>query len=380
MTLLTELKPTLPSSWYYDPAQYVRELRAVWYRDWVCVGRLEDVPEKGDYRVLELGDQRLIVTRSGEGRVNVFHNTCRHRGSTLCTADKGRFPNGRIICPYHTWTYSLDGELVATPSRIDTDDFHAESFSLYSVHSDSWGGYLFVNLRATPEQSLLEFLGDEAQLVRNWPLADMVSIHQERAHLKCNWKVFWENYSECYHCPRLHPELCKLVPVYKKGLISNGDDAEWTAENADDDGRPRVASGKSTWTLDGLSSLPPIPGPTDAERNTGMSFASFTASMFVVAHTDYVRSVRLLPTGPESVTLVIDWLLLPGVYESHQSDVEKMLQLGRLVVEQDGRACELNQQGLKSSRHESGVLVAQEYWLWDFHEWLRGKLGEDQAA
>lgn len=380
MTLLSELKPTLPSTWYYDPEQYARELRAVWYRDWVCVGRLEDVPEKGDYRVVALGDQRLIVTRSGAGQVRVFHNTCRHRGSTLCTADAGRFANGRIICPYHTWTYSLDGDLIATPSRVETGDFRAADFSLYAVHADTWGGYLFVNLSATPALSLFDFLGKEADELKNWPLADMVSVHQERTHLACNWKVFWENYSECYHCPRMHPELCKLVPVYKKGLISRSDDPEWSPDDTDDDGRPLVAAGKATWTLDGQTTLPPIPGPTDAERNAGMSFASFAGSMFVVGHTDYVRSVRLLPTGPESVTLIVDWLLLPGVYESHESEMEKMLQLGRLVVEQDGRACELNQQGLKSSRHEAGVLVPQEYWLWEFHEWLRGKLREDQTG
>ncbi|TFG39176.1 MAG: hypothetical protein E4H42_06425 [Chromatiales bacterium] len=111
-----------------------------------------------------------------------------------------------------------------------------------------------------------------------------------------------------------------------------------------------------------------------------MNFASFTACLFVVGHPDYVRSVRLVPTGPESITLVIDWLLLPGVAESHGSEIEPMLELGRLVVEQDGRACELNQQGLRSSRHESGVLVPQEYGLWEFHEWLRGKLADDRSA
>jgi len=378
MTLLTELKPTLPSSWYYDPDQYARELRAVWYRDWVCVGRLEEVPFAGDFRVVGVGEQTLIVTRNGEGRVKVFHNTCRHRGSTLCTAEMGHFPNGRIICPYHTWTYSLDGALLATPLRVETDDFRAENFSLYAVHSDSWGGYLFVNLSPAPAESLINFLGVEAKELENWPLADMVSVHQERADIKCNWKVFWENYNECYHCPRLHPELCKLVPIFRKGLLSHTEDAEWQAR--DDVGRARVAAGKKTWTLDGQSSLPLIEGPSDADRDVGMKFASFTASLYVVGHPDYVRSVRILPTGPESVTLTIDWLLMPGVAESHRSEIEPMLKLGRLVVEQDGRACELNQRGLKSSRHETGVLVPQEYELWHFHEWLRGKLADDQSA
>lgn len=380
MTLLTETKPTLPSAWYYDPVQYARELEAIWYRDWVCVGRVEEIAAAGEFRVVSVGAQNLIVTRNENDEVRVFHNTCRHRGSTLCTGDKGRFPNRRIICPYHTWTYSLDGDLLATPARVEVDDFCAGDFSLYSVHTDTWGGFIFVNLSAKPAMTLLEFLGDEADELANWPLTEMVSVHQEASVLNCNWKVFWENYSECYHCPRLHPELCKVVPVYKKALLSNADDPEWQASSDDDDGRPRVGKGLKTWTMDGQTSLPAIDGLTDAEREVGMLFASFTASLFVVGHTDYVRSVRLVPTGPESLMLVVDWLLMPGVAESHPNEVEQMMKLGRLVVEQDGRACELNQQGLKSPRHEHGVLVPQEESLWEFHEWLRAKLATHERG
>lgn len=374
MALLTQTEATLPSRWYYEPEHYARELDAIWYRDWVCVGRLEDVPNGGDYFVATLGNQRLIVTRNTDNQVRVFHNTCRHRGSRLCAADQGHFRNGRIICPYHTWTYSLDGELLATPSRIESDDFRAEDYSLYRVHADSWGGFLFVNLSDEPSESLEDFLGQEASQLDNWPLADMVSVHEERSSLACNWKIFWENYSECYHCPRIHPELCKIVPVYRKGVLNSGDDAAWKPEFPNDDGRPRIASNYETWTFDGKSPLPPIDGLTDTERAIGMAFASFTASMFVVGHPDYVRSVRLLPLGPESVELVVNWYLMPGVRESHAAELERVFEFGRLVVAQDGGVCELNQQGLKSLRHTAGVLVPQEQALWEFHEWLRGRL------
>jgi Rieske 2Fe-2S family protein len=375
MTLLKEIRETLPSHWYYDPAHYAAELDAVWYQDWICVGRLEDIARPGDYTVVTIGNQRLIVTKNGEGLPKVFHNTCRHRGAMLCSAASGHFSNGRIICPYHTWTYSLDGDLLATPTRIDSSGFETSEYSLYSVHADSWGGFLYVNLAADPRQPLQEFLGAEANELANWPLGKMVSVHQERASLQCNWKVFWENYSECYHCPRLHPELCKVVPVYRKGILNSLDDGDWRPDYEGDDGRPRVAKGLHTWTLDGQTKLPPIEGLSDTEREQGMAFASFTASMFVVAHPDYVRSVRLLPTGPESIDLIIDWLLMPEVSESHKNEIDKMIELGRLVVAQDGRICEINQQGLRSLRHSHGVLVAQEQSLWEFHEWLRKRLG-----
>jgi Rieske 2Fe-2S family protein len=376
MTLLEKTEATLPSGWYYDPAHYARELKSIWYRDWVCVGRLEQIQQPGDYIVGAIGNQQLIVTRNQEGQARVFHNTCRHRGSALCASNQGRFRNGRIICPYHTWTYSLDGELLATPNRIETDDFRMQDFPLYEVHTDSWGGFLFINLSEKPRETLTEFLGAEARGLDNWPLADMVSVHQERTFLNCNWKVFWENYNECYHCPRLHPELCKVVPAYGKGVISPADDKAWQPADELDVGEARLADGYSTWTLDGKSTLPPIDGLSEADQDAGMIFASFAGSMFVVGHTDYVRSVRVLPTGPESIELIVDWLLMPGVRETHPGEIDRMLELGRLVVKQDGEICELNQQGLKSARHHHGVLVPQEYYLWEFHQWLRARLAE----
>jgi phenylpropionate dioxygenase-like ring-hydroxylating dioxygenase large terminal subunit len=376
MPVLNRTRASLPSSWYYDAEHYARELEVVWYRDWVCVGRAEEIARPGDYRLAEIGNQRLILTRDDSGQLQVFHNTCRHRGSTLCTAACGRFANSRIICPYHTWTYSLAGRLLDTPGRIEIDDFRTADYSLYAVHCDTWGGFLFVNLSDRPAEPLAAFLGDEAAALEHWPLSGMVSVHRETRSVACNWKVFWENYSECYHCPRLHPELCRVVPVYKKGVLSYADLPDWQPQGANDDGRPRVGPGLATWTLNGQLALPQIAGPDEAEREAGMAFASFAASLFVVAHPDYVRSVRVLPRGPESVQLVVDWLLMPEVMETHSGQLEHMLKLGRLVVEQDGRACELNQQGLKSRRHEHGVLVPQEHGLWQFHEWLRARLAQ----
>ena len=115
MALLDRTVATLPASWYHDPAQYARELEAVWYRDWVCVGRSEEIRERGDYVLATVGEESLVLTRDRDGRPRAFHNSCRHRGSRLCTEPRGRFAAGRIVCPYHAWTYGLGGELLATP-------------------------------------------------------------------------------------------------------------------------------------------------------------------------------------------------------------------------------------------------------------------------
>ena len=373
MTLLERTAASLPSSWYYDPAQYARELEAIWYRDWVCVARQEDLREPGEYLVAAIGEESVIVTRDREGRPRAFHNTCRHRGSQLCEAPRGRFAGGRIVCPYHAWSYALSGELVATPKMDLPADFRRENHALYGVAVDTWGGYLFVNLTEKPATGLAGFLGEEAKHVQRWPLADLVSVHRETTALTCNWKVFWENYSECYHCPGIHPELCRVMPLYREGLLSYADSRS-LPQGAAGDTRPRVGPGLTTWTLDGRSSLPLIEGPSAEDREPGVVFASFTASFFIVAHPDYVRSVRILPRGPERVELTVDWLLPAGVAEAHPQELERLYALGRLVVAQDGRACELNQRGLKSRRHREGVLMPQEHALKEFHDWLKDRL------
>jgi Rieske 2Fe-2S family protein len=374
MSLLDRTTASLPAAWYYDPAQYARELEAVWYRDWICVGRAEDLREAGDYVVVPVGEESLILTRDRDGRARAFHNTCRHRGSQLCATPRGRFANGRIVCPYHAWSYGLSGELLATPRMELPADFRRENYPLYAAHLDTWGGFLFVNLSEKPPATLAAFLGGEAENVRRWPLADLVSVHREVSTLACNWKLFWENYSECYHCPGIHPELCRVMPIYREGLISYADSRAGAPPGNAGDLRSRVAPGFVTWTLDGQTKLPLIEGPSAADRALGVVFASFTANLFIVAHPDYVRSVRIAARGPEQIELTIDWLLPPGVAERHADELEKMITLGRLVVAQDGRACELNQRGLRSRRHRTGVLMPQEAALHEFHDWLRARL------
>jgi Rieske 2Fe-2S family protein len=108
----------LPASWYYDPVHYTRELDVFWYGRWIAASRGDEIPDAGDWRVFRIGTQAIVLLRDEHGAVRAFHNTCRHRGSILCTAEAGRFERRRIVCPYHSWTYDLGGDLVATPRRM----------------------------------------------------------------------------------------------------------------------------------------------------------------------------------------------------------------------------------------------------------------------
>jgi len=376
MSQSLKIQASLPTHWYIDRDHYQRELDAIWYRDWIAVGRTEQIPLHGDYFVARIGTQQVIVTLDGDGKLRAFHNTCRHRGSILCTEQQGRFRNGRIICPYHTWTYGLDGQLLATPFKVESEDFDADNYPLYEVGIDTWRGFIFICLDENPSLSLIEQLGDEADQLATWPLEDMTIVHEDVVELDCNWKIYWENFNECYHCPRIHPELCKVVPLYGKGVQA---EYQLGLRDPGDEGRseePGVADDMTTWTIDGKSALPEIPGLDEEKKNKGMWFATFLGSMYIVAHPQYARAVRLKPLGPERTELVVSWLLLPGVAESHPEDVLHMQSLAMLVIEQDGKACEWNQQGLHSRRHEQGVLVPQEDGVVWVHDWVRTRLGE----
>ena len=117
---LDQLEPSIPARYYYDPQHYERELEVFWYGMWVMAGREEEVPAPRDYKVIKIGTQSIVIVRDLDGQLRAFHNTCRHRGSILCTEEQGRLPGRSLVCPYHTWTYSLDGQLVGTPRQMES--------------------------------------------------------------------------------------------------------------------------------------------------------------------------------------------------------------------------------------------------------------------
>ena len=371
MGLLTQTKKTLPSDWYFSDEQYQKEISQIWRSEWICIGHSSSFKEQGDYRLINLSGQSLIVVRNDS--FNAFYNSCRHRGASLCQNGSGHFKNGRIICPYHSWTYDLDGHLVNTPGRLPCADFEHSDFPLYPVAIELWRGFIFLNLQPKPRHTLLAQLGSETEYVTRWPLEDLVCIQNKTYQIACNWKVFWENYLECYHCPRIHPELCRIMPVYKEAVFDERDLPNWSPEEPDDDGRGRVKPGLSTWTHDGQSNLESFQDLNEQERRLGVVFMTAMPGMYLSAHPDYVRSVRILPLGPESMQLDVDWLIAPK-QSIDEEELKTTFALSELVLEQDQRVCEINQQGLRNSPHKLGVLVPQEYEIWDFHQWLRHRL------
>ena len=205
-----DLKPskTLPASYYTDPEIFRREIEKFYFDRWICAGRTEQIREPGDYFLREVGGESMIVTRDQSGTARAFYNVCRHRGTRMCTADSGKLP-GRIQCPYHGWSYGLDGCLLGAP-HMDEAAFSRQDYPLHSVHTGVWDGHLFIHLGRHPDP-LESQLGDLPQKFARWGMNDL-RLHKRIVYdVKANWKLIILNYNECLHCPVLHPALNRLT-------------------------------------------------------------------------------------------------------------------------------------------------------------------------
>ncbi len=368
--LLDHCPDSLPASWYHDPEHHARELALIWRRHWLYAGRAADLPE-GTVRRFDIAGQNLILVKDQEGAIRAFHNTCRHRGAELCAVAETRLRSKLITCRYHEWAYDLTGRLVRVPYATPTADFRTEDHGLLAVPVHEWNGFVFVCLdRDPPPFAEAPDLGIGA--LDNWPMASLVTGHRLVREIACNWKIFWENYNECLHCPGTHPDLCDLVPVYRRGIMSESED-HWQPRAAEL--RRAVARRRRSWTVNGAPCGPEFPGLTEAQRQAGHHFVTLWPTMYVVAHVDYVRTVSLRPIGPERTALHVEWLFPRDTLDQPDFDLENVVGFAAKVIEEDGAASEMNQRGLKSAAFTAGRLMPQEFDVHRFQQWVRRHLG-----
>jgi len=369
---LERLGKGLPSSWYHDPGRYARELEVFWYSRWIAAARDEEIPEAGDWRVVRIGTQSIVLLRDDQGALRAFHNTCRHRGSILCTEDAGNFARRRIVCPYHAFTYDLGGRLVATPRRLATPDFDPKEFTLFEVAAEAWAGFVFVNLAGRNAPPLRKSLDGVRNRFARYGFGGLRIGRRIVADVRANWKLLVENFSECFHCPPVHPELCRIVTAYRDaGAWGLRRDAHGSPLH---DSQPEFKSGAQTLTLDGTARLPPFAGLDDAERATLYVPALLPPNLFLNVHPDYVNAHMMFPTGPESVRIVYDWLFEARHLPLAEPDLEHYVALWDVTNRQDARNCEWQQQGLRSREYHHGVYVPQEFDCERFAQWVRAGL------
>ena len=231
-----------------------------------------------------------------------------------------------------------------------------------------WNGFVFINAAEAPLPFITD-LGLEAY--DNWPMADLISGHKLVRNLNCNWKVFWENYNECLHCPSIHPELSELVPIYREGLMSETERQDWSPRNTTGNA---LKEGAVTWTLDGQPCGPILPDLNEVQIKKAVNFVTIYPTAYIVAHIDYFWIVSLVPTSPETTQLTAEWLFSPATIKQTEFDPSEVAAFAGIVLEQDAEAAEMNQRGLRSPRFEAGRLMPQEFYIHNFHEWVHQRL------
>ncbi|HET7066458.1 MAG TPA: SRPBCC family protein, partial [Nocardioides sp.] len=254
------LQAALPRELYVDPAAWVDERERVLMGEWSCVGRVADLglqePER--VAVVEVLGESLVVTSDAHGALHAAYNVCRHRGSQLFPTEPGSQPQlcgaKSIRCPYHSWTYALDGSLLRAP-HTEEGDLEPAEFGLHPVGVEAWGGFVFVHPSPATAAPLADSVGRATRTLANYDLAALVTGLTLHYDVVANWKVLAENYNECYHCGPVHPELSRLVPSFAGG----GRGLDWDA------GIPH-REGAWTFTMSGTTDRAPLPGLDEDER------------------------------------------------------------------------------------------------------------------
>lgn len=320
---------TLDASWYGDDA-FAIERERIFARSWLCVGRTAELAETGDFFLSRPAGESVIVTRDRDGAVHALFNVCRHRGSRLCERDSGQFA-GSITCPYHAWTYALDGRLTAARNMRDLPGFVAADYPLKTARVAVWEGFVFLNLDAGAEP----FEEALAPLIGRFSAWHMARLHVGRTieyDVACNWKLVFQNYSECYHCPPVHPQLDELSPS--------------------DSGRNDLVEGS---VLGGYSQLRrPAAGDILGDAADRIFYYTIFPSLLLSLHPDYVMLHRVEPIDAGRTRIACTWLFDPEAMSACEFDPRAAVDFWDLTNRQDWHVCELTQSGLRSRAYQPG--------------------------
>jgi len=369
------LEASLPGPSYTSEDEFAREREAVLFADWFCVGREESVPGPGDYLAADVAGESVMVVRTSHAPDGLagYYNLCRHRGSRLVPV-AGAQPaggpqpsgcvGGAIRCPYHGWTYGLDGTLRAAPFLPELRRYR-DRLSLHPVAVATWGGFVFARLARAGGQLQDQLNGADARLAE-YPLEQLRTGHRLVYRVAANWKVILENYNECYHCGPVHPELCELVPAFRRG----GGDLDWDA------GIPH-RDGAYTFTLSGTTTRAPFPGLSQRARTRHLGELVLPNLMLSLS-ADHVAAFTVWPHDAGHTTVVCDFLFHPGEIGRADFDPGDAVAFWDLVNKQDWAICEQVQDGMRSRMFTAGYLAPMEQPSADVGHYVSVKVPPDQ--
>jgi glycine betaine catabolism A len=369
------LRSTLPGAYYTSPVMYEIEQQQIFARSWICVGRADSVAGPRQLRLAEVAGESVLVTRDRAGQLHGLLNVCRHRGTRICAGPARDVSS--IRCPYHGWTYGLDGRLLAAPNLPEMPDLQKERHGLARVAVTAWAGYLWCCLDpgADPlasqlEPQIVERLGS-ADVLGGYGLDRLALGHSIRYDVAANWKALVENFTECYHCPIIHPELTAAVPEFRSGYGSISGGRRHGAALA-----PRLAA----FSASGEALRSPLPGlPVGAERL--FYGVILLPNVFLILVGDHVAFFRLDPLACDRTMVTCDWLFQAEAAGEAGFSPDDAVALLDITNRQDFAACERCQLGMTSrSFAGGGVLVPSEHLITGFYRYLAAALGLPEDA
>jgi len=365
-TITVKPKTTLPAKFYRDADHYARETEHFFGRRWVCVGRTDEIPEPGDFVRKELLNESLLVVRGKDQKIRTFFNSCRHRGTQLCQEEKGKF-KGAIQCPYHAWTYSMEGKLTGAPHMNETPGFKMEDWPLHQAPTEVWEGNLFVYLgRDAEPPSLSKQLGPMEHKFDNWRMDELRLGKRIVYDIQANWKLIIQNYSECLHCPVVHPALAKLSPY----LSGNNDPAEDSMLG----GRMSLHEGIKTMTMSGATEREFLPG-LDDEQKRHVYYYALLPNLLLSTHPDYVVTYTIWPLAYNRTRVICEFHFHPDELKKPGFTAEDAAEFWDLTNRQDWEVSEWSQKGFESRAYTPGPYSHREGLLYDLDRIVTAELG-----
>lgn len=364
------LLPTLPGRYYADPGVFALEQSRIFETQWSAVARSTDLAGPGAFQTADVGAESIIVVRGRDGALRAFLNVCRHRGARLCEQPSGRVRRN-LQCPYHAWTYALDGRLAAAPNLTSMTGIDRGEYGLVPVHLTEWLGYAWACLAEDPpdfgtavKAAVAERLGGDT-VIDAWSLESLAVGRRVTYDVRANWKLITENFMECYHCATIHPELTEVIPEFADG---------YAAQYYTGHGAP-FGDGIGGFTVDGGGGFPALAG-LGADQDRRYYAVTVRPQVFINLVSDHVIFHRMRPAAADRTIIDCDWLYAPAVIAGG-ADITRSADLFHRVNQQDFRACERCQPGMSSRLYaDGGVLVPSEHHIGEFHAWVTEALGQ----
>jgi Rieske 2Fe-2S family protein len=353
---------TLPGERYTSTDVFAEEMRRIFSRQWSCIGRASRLARPGDYFLREVAGESLIVVRDAHGAARAFFNVCRHRGTRLCRDDAGHFPGG-IQCPYHAWTYLTDGRLVGAPHMQDVEGFDRSDYPLHAAAVAEWEGFLFASIGESPTPFEEAWAPVRARLAR-FGLSRLAVGHRAVYHVRANWKLVFQNYSECLHCPVIHPELNAVLP-YQSG-------ANDLTEGPFLGGYMEILAPHESATLSGRACGRALSAGLPADERRRAYYYTLMPNLLLSIHPDYANYYLVHPLAPDRTLVESDWLFPAETLAAGGGDPHDAIAFWDITNRQDWDIVERSQLGIASRRYTPGPYSPRESIpaAWD-REYLR---------